>query len=258
MAHKVPFIVKGVPTDRAAVRWCQTRFPASAPDSRHVVGLVAADVSPQFCTLAEAFPTDFAAEGRWSIVSLHVSLQRASVAELFAADGAAEWLLRRVDPHVRHHVALLVEDFATDVAAEGFLSGMQPQVCLLSSDRGELLATNVTGPAAVAVRLKVQPQTIAGLQTFTAQTAETLRLLQVFLYVFHQEAFPVEGLPAHSAAVRRHLFIILTLFFLASRIVRRSRLMVRFRDVVWSGGSAGQRFLQSVVHRDAAVQMFLL
>ena len=251
MANKVPFIVKGVPADRAAVRRCQARFPVSAPDSRRVVGLVAADVSPQFCTLAEAFPTDLAAEGRRSIVGLHVSLQRASVAELFAADGATERLLRCVDPHVRHHVALLVEDFATDVAAERFLSGVQPQVCLLSSDRGELLAANVTGPAAVTVRLKVQPQTIAGLQTFTAQTAETLCLLQVFLHVFHQKAFPVKGLPTHSAAVRRHLLIILTLFFLASRIVWRSGLMVWFRDVVWSGGSARQRFLQLVVYGDA-------
>ena len=78
------------------------------------------------------------------------------MAELFTAHGAPERLLCRVDPHVRHHVALLVEAFSTDVAAERFLSGVQPQVCLLSSDRRELLSADVAGPAAVAVSLKVK------------------------------------------------------------------------------------------------------
>lgn len=161
--HKVPFVVEGVAADLAAVRRSQTRFPASAPGLRRAVGLVAPDVSPQLGALAEAFAADFAAEGRLSVVVLHVSLQRAGVAELFVADAAPERLLRRVDPHVRHHVALLVEAFAAEVAAERFLSGVQPQVRLLSSDGGELLAADVAGPAAVTVRLKVQPQTVTGL-----------------------------------------------------------------------------------------------
>lgn len=243
VSHKVTFVVKGVPADLAAVRRSQARFPASAPDDGRVVGLVAPDVSPQLGALAEAFPTDFATEWRLSIMGLHVPLQRAGVAELFVAGGAAEWLLRRVDPHVRHHVSLLVEDFATDVAAEGFLSGVQPQMRLLSSDRGELLATDVAGPAAVAVRLKVQPQTVTGLQTLATQTAKTLHLLQVFLHVFHQKAFPVERLPTHSAAMSRHLFVVFVLFLLASWIIWRSRMVVRFSNALRSGGSARQMFL---------------
>lgn len=195
--HKITFIVKGTPADLAAVRRSQTRLPASAPGGRRggggrVVRLVATNMSPQLGALAEAFPADFTAERRLPIVGLHVSLQRAGVAELFVADSAPERLLRRVDPQVRHHVALLVEAFATDVAAEGFLSGVQPPVRLLSADRGELLAADVAGPAAVAVRLKVQPQTVTGLQTLATQTTKILLLLQVFLHVFHQKPFPVK------------------------------------------------------------------
>lgn len=254
MSHKVPFIVKGVPADLAAVRRSQTRFSAPAPDGRCVAGFVAPGVSPQLYTLAEAFPAGFAAERRLSVVGLHVPLQRASVAELFVADVAPEGLLRSVDPHVCHHVALLVEDFAADVAAEGFLSGVQPQVRLLGPDRGELLATDIAGPAAVAVRLKVQPQTVTRLQTLATQTTKTLRFLQVFLHVFHQKAFPVERLPTNSAAVRRPCIVVLILFLLAGQIVRGGWAVVWFRSVLWSGGSAGQRFLQLVVK----LQMFFI
>lgn len=218
MPHKVTFIVKGVPADFATVRRSQAGFPTSAPNSRCVVGLVGPDVSAQLGALAEVFPADFAAKQCLSIMGLHVSLQRARVAELFVADGAPEWLLCRVDPHVRHHVALLVEDFAADVAAEGFLSGVQPQVCLLSSDRGELLATDIASPAAVAVHLKVQPQTVTGLQALTAQTTETLCLLQMFLHMFHQKAFSVKGLPAYSAAMRRRLIIVLVFLLFSGQI----------------------------------------
>ena len=134
MPHKVTFIVKGIPADLATVRGSQTGIPASAPNDRLVIGLVAADVSPQPGTLCESFPADFAAEWHLSIMGFHVSLQRASMAELFVADSAPKWLLCRVDPHVCHHVALLVKAFSADVAAKGFLSGVQPKVCLLSAN----------------------------------------------------------------------------------------------------------------------------
>lgn len=246
--HEVPFVVKGVPADLAAVRWSQTWFPAPTPDGGRVAGLVALGVSPQLSVLAEAFPAGFAAERRLSVVCLHVPLQRTGVAELLVADVAPEGLFCRVDPHMRHHVALLVEDFAADVAAEGFLSRVQPPVRLLRPDRGELLATGVTGPAAVTVRLKVQPQTVAGLQTLATQATLTLRLLQVFLHMLHQKAFPVKGLPAHPAAMRRRLFVILSL--LAGWMVWRGLVVVRIRNLLWSGGSAGQTFLQLVVELD--------
>lgn len=162
-------------------------------------------MSPQFGALGEALAAGLATEGRLSVVGLGVALQRAAVTEGFGAGGAPEGFLRRVDPHVRHHVSLLVEDFAADVAAEGFLSSVQPQVHLPGPHRGELPAADVAGSAPVAVRLEVEPQTVARLQLFTAQTTHTLRRLHVFLHVFHQKALPVEGLSAHPAAVRRRL-----------------------------------------------------
>lgn len=177
MSHKVPFIVEGIPADLAAVGGGQTWFPASVPDSGLVVGLMAPDVLPQLSAFCKSLPADFAAERCLSIVGLHVSLQRPGVAELFAADSAPERLLCRVDPHVRHHVALLIEAFSADMAAEGFLSSVQPQMRLLSSDRGELLAADVAGSAAVSVSLEVKLEAVAGLQTLATQTAQTLRLL---------------------------------------------------------------------------------
>lgn len=177
MSHKVTFIVKGVPADLAAVRRCQTWFPASAPHRGLLVGLVCPGMSPQISCLCESPPADFAAKRRLSVVGLHVSLQRASEAELFVTHSAREWLLCRVDSHVRHHVSLLVEAFSTDVAAEGFLSSVQPLVRLLSSYRGELLPADVTGPASVTVALKVQLQTIARLQVLTTETTKTPSLL---------------------------------------------------------------------------------
>lgn len=173
--HKVSFVVERVPADLAAVRRSQTRFSASASGSAHVGGLMDPDVSPQFGTLAEAFPAPLAAKRCLSVVDFDVPLQRAGMAELFVTNDAPERLLCCVDPHVSQHVSLLIEAFSADVAAKWFLSGVQPQVGLLSADRGELLAAYVAGPAAVTMRLKVQPQTITGLQAFATQTTNTLR-----------------------------------------------------------------------------------
>lgn len=124
MPHKIPFVVKSVSTNLAAVRRSETRLPP-------VAGHVALAVLPQLCAFAEAFPGGFAAECCLAIVDLHVALQRARVTELFLASVALERFLRRVDPHVRHHVAFLVKDFAADVAAERLFSGVKPQVGLL-------------------------------------------------------------------------------------------------------------------------------
>lgn len=170
MSYKVPFVVKGITTDLAAVRRSQTWFPALDPNRRNIIGPVAAAVSPQLCAFNEALPAGFTAEWHLSIMGLHVALQRASVTERSVADVAPEWFLCRVDSHMCYHVALLVEDFAADVAAERFLSSVQPQVGLLGPDRRELLTTYITGPAAVTVHLKVPFQDIDGLQTLAAET----------------------------------------------------------------------------------------
>lgn len=127
MPHKIPFVVKSVSTNLAAVRGSETRFPP-------VAGLVALAVAPQLCAFAESFPAGFAAERCLAIVDLHVALQRARVTELFLAGVALERFLCCVDPHVCHHVAFLVKDFAADVAAEGLFSGVKPQVGLLGPD----------------------------------------------------------------------------------------------------------------------------
>lgn len=147
VTHKIPFVVKSVSTDHAAVRRRETWFPA-------VVGLVALAVLSQLCALAQAFL--FAAERCVSIVDLHVALQRACVTKLLLAGVALEGFLRCVDPHVCHHVAFLVEDFAADVAAEGFFSSVKPQVGLLGPDRGEFLAADVASPATFPMCLQVQ------------------------------------------------------------------------------------------------------
>ncbi len=76
--------------------------------------------------------------------------------------------------------------------------------------------------------------------------------------MFHQKAFSVKGLPTHSAAVRCGLFVVLILILLTGQIVWRSRAEVLFRNVLWSGRSARQRFFQSLVHRGVVLQMFFI
>lgn len=147
--HEIPLVVKRVPTNLAAVRRREARLPP-------VTRLVAPAVPPQLRALAESFPAGFAAELCCpSGVDLHVALQRTCVTELLLAGAALERFLRRVDPHVCQHVAFLVKDFAADVAAKGFFSSVKPQMRLLGPDRGELLATDIAGPAAFPVRLQV-------------------------------------------------------------------------------------------------------
>lgn len=161
-------------------------------------------MSLQVHVLHEAFPADLTQEASLLIVEADMSVQSLFLGEALPTEAAGERPLTGVDLQVRLQVAALVEGLPAEAAGVWFLSSVDPHVHLQRCVSWEALPADVAGVANLAVGAQVSSEAGGGLVLLSAESAAAVRVLQVDLHMFHQEGFPVKGVPAHFADVGWH------------------------------------------------------
>lgn len=177
---------------------------ATDPTAVRFLSSVDQNVSLQVHVLHEALPAHLAQEASLLVVEADVTVQRLFLGEAPPTEAAAEGFLASVDFQVHLQVAALVEGLPAVSAAERFLSGVDPQVHLQRRVSREGLSAHVAGVAELVVGTQVSSQTGGGLVLVSTEPAAGVWVLQVSLYVFHQQGSLGKGLLAHFTTVQLH------------------------------------------------------
>lgn len=177
---------------------------ATDPTGVRFLSRVDQNVSLQVHVLHEALPAHLAQEASLLVVEADVTVQRLFLGEAPPTEAAGEGFLAGVDFQMHLQVAALVERLPAVSAAERFLSGVDSQVHLQRRVSREGLSAHVAGVAELVVGTQVSSQTGGGLILVSTESAAEVRVLQVSLYVFHQQGSLGEGLLAHFTAVQLH------------------------------------------------------
>lgn len=177
---------------------------AADPTAVRFLSSVDQNVSLQVHVLHEALPAHLAQEASLLVVEADMTVQRLFLGEAPPTEAAAEGFLAGVDFQMHLQVAALVEGLPAVSAAERFLSGVDPQVHLQRCVSREGLSAHVAGVAELVVGTQVSSQTGGGLILVSTESAAGVWVLQVSLYVFHQQGSLGEGLLTHFTAMQLH------------------------------------------------------